>query len=354
MKTPIYLKMDAREALLLSEGVCRQLGIVNYHSHVSPGNAHREKTAGDVLVPTMRVQLVETLKLRPQESVMAGVRLVGNGTAGQHSSELMLLKTDEELGAEMGAHIASGLVKSSSNDVVQVLISNSHSFTQKIQEGIEIGGAIPVELVRPTDANEACVCSVDSKHQAEEEHWKELLTSLLHCQLSNIPEQARRQLVNTLEKYHNAFSLLEGERGETDLTELTIETGDTSPKRQPARRVPFALRQELARQLQKMQEEGVIQPSSCPWASTIVLVRKKDGGLRICVDYRQLNSVTKLDTFPLPRIDDLLHQLGRAKCFTTLDLAAGYCQIRVVDDSERRRRLSHPMVCSNFELCLLA
>ena len=342
MKTAVYLKMDAKEALLLSEGVCRQLGIVNYHSHVSPGNTHCEKTASDVLVPTVRVQLVETLKLRPRESVMAGVRLVRNSTAGQPRSELMLLETDEELGAEMGVHIASGLVKSSSDDMVQVLISNSHSFTQRIQEGTEIGGAIPAELVELTDANEACVYSVDSKDQAEEEHRKELLTNLLHQQLSNIPEQTRRQLVSTLEKYHNAFSLLEGERGETDLTELTIETGDASPKRQPARRVPFALRQELARQLQKMQEEGVIQPSSSPWASAVVLVRKKDGGLRICFDYHQLNSVTKLDTFPLPRIDDLLDQLGSAKCFTTLDLAAGYWQIRVADDSVEKTAFVTP------------
>ena len=114
---------------------------------------------------------------------------------------------------------------------------------------------------------------------------------------------------------------------------MTIETGDASPKKQPVRRVPFALRQELTKQLQKMQEEEVIQPSNSPWSSAIVLVRKKDGGLRICVDYRQLNSVTKIDTFPLPRIDDLLDQLGSAKCFTTLDLAAGYWQIRVLDNS---------------------
>ena len=117
------------------------------------------------------------------------------------------------------------------------------------------------------------------------------------------------------------------------LTEMSIEMGDATPKRQSVRSVPFALRQEVAKQLAKMQKEGVIQPSSSPWASAIVLVRKKDGGLRICVDHRQLNSVTKLDTFPLPRIDDLLDQLGSAKYFTTLDLAAGYWQIRVADDS---------------------
>ena len=110
---------------------------------------------------------------------------------------------------------------------------------------------------------------------------------------------------------------IERERGETSLTEMTIETGDASPKKQPVRRVPFTLRQELAKQLQKMQEEGVIQPSNSPWSSAMVLVCKKDGELRICVDYSQLNSVTKLDTFSLPRIDDLLDQLGSTKINTS-------------------------------------
>ena len=99
---------------------------------------------------------------------------------------------------------------------------------------------------------------------------------------------------------------------------MHIDTGDAPPKKQPVRRVPFAVHQEVAKQLARMQEEVVIQTSSSPWASAIVLVHKKDGSLRICVDYRHLNPVTKMDTFPLPHIDDLLDQLGKAKCFTTL------------------------------------
>ena len=89
---------------------------------------------------------------------------------------------------------------------------------------------------------------------------------------------------------------------------MHINTGDAVPKKQPVR-VLFAVRQEVAKQLAKMQQEGVIQPSSSswasPWANGIMLIRKKDGTLRICVDYmyHHLNSVTKLDTFPLPRID---------------------------------------------------
>ena len=76
-----------------------------------------------------------------------------------------------------------------------------------------------------------------------------------------------------------------------------------------------------------MLEQNVIQPSNSPWASSVVLVWKKNGSLRFCVDYRGLNSVTKPDRFPLPRIDDMLDQLGEMKHFSTLDLASGYWQV---------------------------
>ena len=84
------------------------------------------------------------------------------------------------------------------------------------------------------------------------------------------------------------------------------------------------------------QESGVIQPSNSPWASPVVLVRKKDGTHRFCVDYREVNAVTKKDKFPLPRVDDLLDQLGKAQYFSTLYLASGYWQIKVHPESQAK------------------
>lgn len=111
---------------------------------------------------------------------------------------------------------------------------------------------------------------------------KELLFDQLQDELQDVPEDERKQLVTLLGRYHNVFSFVEGKRGETDLTTLHINTGDAIPKRQPVRRVPFAVRQEVAQQLAQMQQQGIIQPSSSSWASAVVLVRKKDGLLRMC------------------------------------------------------------------------
>ena len=80
---------------------------------------------------------------------------------------------------------------------------------------------------------------------------------------------------NFLAEHHKAFCIDPGERGETDLVQLEVDTEDATPQRQPVRRMPFAVRQEGARQLRNMQQSGVIQPSSSPWASPVVMVRKR-------------------------------------------------------------------------------
>ena len=159
---------------------------------------------------------------------------------------------------------------------------------------------------------------------------------------------ALRQLV--LEK-HLAFAVEDEEDGCTDLVEMTIETGDATPVREPLRRTLFAAREEIAEQLVKMQARGIIQPFTSPWASPVILVRKKDGTLRFCIDYRALNAVTKTDQFPLPRIDDLLDQLGKTNFFSTLDLSAGYWQVKMHPDSKRKQHLPHTRGCTSLTSC---
>ena len=131
---------------------------------------------------------------------------------------------------------------------------------------------------------------------------------------------------------------------------MEIDTGEARPKKQVVRHMLFVVRAEVAKQLRSMQEAGVIQPSSSPWASPVVMVRKRDGTHRFCVDYRELNSVTKADTFPLPRIDDLLDQLGAARYFSTLDLASGYWQIRMHPNSIEKTAFVTPQGLHEFRV----
>ena len=96
----------------------------------------------------------------------------------------------------------------------------------------------------------------------------------------------------------------------------------------PYRMAPAELR-ELKEQLKDLLEKGFIRPSMSPWGAPVLFVRKKNGSLRMCIDYRQLNKVTIKNKYPLPRIDDLFDQLQGAKCFSMIDLRSGYHQVRV-------------------------
>jgi hypothetical protein len=170
-------------------------------------------------------------------------------------------------------------------------------------------------------SSEPCLGNIADRQQRQK--LKEVLDP------PDLPAEERETLLEFLADHHYVFSLEEGERGETDLVEMEIDTGDANPKRQAPRRMPFAVREEVARQLNDMQMNGVIEPSKSSWASPVVLVRKRDGTHRFCVDYRALNSVTKQDSFPLPRIDELLDHLGKCKYFSTINLASGLWQIRM-------------------------
>ena len=84
--------------------------------------------------------------------------------------------------------------------------------------------------------------------------------------------------------------------------------------------------------LPDMERHDVIQPSSSPWASPVVLVQKEDGTLRFCINYRKLNAITRKDAYPNPRIDDTLNTLAGSTWFTTLDLVSGHWQVEVSDN----------------------
>lgn len=141
-------------------------------------------------------------------------------------------------------------------------------------------------------------------------------------------------------EYVDIFALDPSELGVSNLDTHSIDTTDHLPIRQPPRRTPFALREQIEDMVGKMLEQGVTEPSHSPWASPVVLVQKKDGSSRFCVDYRRLNSITKMDVFPLPRIDETLDLLSNAKFFSTLDLAAGYWQVKMDPHSKEKTAFS--------------
>ena len=136
-----------------------------------------------------------------------------------------------------------------------------------------------------------------------------------------------------LKKNSDVFAKSEFDLGRTGLVKHVIDTNDNKPFKQQLRRHPIAHLPVIDQHVDNMLKQGINEPSSSPWASNVVLVRKSDNSLRFCVDYRELNTLSVKDSYPLPRIDTCFDALGGAKFFSTLDLQSAYWQVENDPDS---------------------
>ena len=110
---------------------------------------------------------------------------------------------------------------------------------------------------------------------------------------------------------------------------------------------------EIDQRVNDLFENDFIEPAASPWAANVVLVRKKDGSHRLCVDYRAVNAVTYKDTYPLPHIDTCLGSMDGAMLFYTLDLRSGYHNISIRESDKTKQPLLHERVASDTKSCHL-
>ena len=196
--------------------------------------------------------------------------------------------------------------------------------------------------------------SLESEDRSTDTTW---LDKLLENVDSSVNPSEREKLRKILESYTDCFSTHEFDLGRTQVAKHRIDTGLSHPIRQPLRRHPPVHLEEIDRQVKDMLAQDVIEPSSSPWASNVVVVKKKDGSLRFCIDYRKLNDVTVKDSYPLPKISDCLDALSGGKFFSAFDLRSGYFQVEMEEaDKEKtsfvtRSGLYHfkvmPFGCTN-------
>ena len=162
-----------------------------------------------------------------------------------------------------------------------------------------------------------------------------VVEAMKNADKSLVPEQ-RVLLELLLRKHASAFAASPTDLGRTSLRYHRIDIGDNGPVRQPMRRVPHEHIPVLKADIDKLKNAGAVDPWTSPFASPTILVKKKDGSMRLCIDYRKLNAVTKKDAHPLPRIKDIFDTLTGSKYFCTLDLAMEYHQVEMhLDDREK-------------------
>ena len=263
--------------------------------------AHLVRSSQDLEIPARSVQLI------------AGtVDSLGTGAM------VMLVEPVETLPHRL--HVARSL-SSCCNNQVTIQVLNVSPSPVTVYKGMSLGRVTPGDDV-------LLVCEGSTETDVQSKSFDSL-------DLPNLSDTERSTLLSLLAEFSDVFAPVTGPRSCTTAVKHTIPTTGP-PIRQPMRRLPEALKETVQTEVQHMLESNIIRPSASPWSSPVVMVRKKDGTWRFCIDYRKLNVATHWDAYPLPRIDATLDSLTGCQYFTTLDLASGYWQV-AMDESDKEK-----------------
>ena len=234
------------------------------------------------MVPTIRINLLQSTHILAHQSKVVEVALCD----GHNASGSFFLESSTR---DSGLQVDPSLLQVEQDKPVLAVISNPTGLSVTMEEGDLLGEATQVEVVTPpqaeSDPRATSQRPVVRNVQSKPDSWRktQLKEGVGKPEMLTPPQ--KEEFFQFLTGHHNVFALEEYERGETDLIEMEVDTGDAHPCRSAPRRVPFTLREEIARQITHMQSAGVIQPSVSPWASPVVMVKKKDGMHHFCIDY---------------------------------------------------------------------
>jgi len=264
-----------------------------------------------------RVVLSETMTIpaRHEMNVPCKLQTVGNG----HSyGSTGIVEPEERFVENKQLLVGKVLISATSDNVIPLRVMNVTDETKVVHAGTIMGRYIPV------DDDDVDDVSGESLAQVKTIQMPEHLKKLSQETKKGLTSAQRKKVDQLLRTFSGLFANSKDDLGRTNQIRHKINTGDERPVKQPLRRIPIHSRDEIEDHVESMLTQGIIEPSLSPWASPIVLVRKKDGTTRFCVDYRAVNQLTVKDAYPLPRIDDSLDRLSGVSWFSTLDLMSGY------------------------------
>ena len=292
---------------------------------------HRFQAATECFAET-----TDSVCIPPNSEVMLWAKLkTNNGRKGPTAGVVLALQSFVQ---EFGLLVGRSLVRADADDwKVPVLIYNSDPCTMKpadcmcnpviVPEHTRIARVEEIQAIQH-------IGSRDAETHTEEGALPPHLIDVLDAATELTPIQ-RARAATLLAKHVKTFPAPGTPiTGRTEAVMHDIDTGSTRPIRCNPRKLSpkkIKIQQEL---VDKMLEEGQIEHSVSAWSAPTVLVTKKDGTTRFCIDYRRLNNSTRKDAFPLPHIDDSLNSLSGQSWFSTLDLPSGYWQVRLSEDAK--------------------
>ena len=220
---------------------------------------------------------------------------------------------------------------------VPVFIVNRTGKDQKIPRGTPV--AYVAEITHLAEASELKPShppeGSTKPQQTHEERLKKVFELLDLTHLQSWPEAEKKKAMDLMAEYADIFALHELELGETKGTTHRINVTDEVPFKERYRHIPRHQMDEVRHMVEEMLRIGVIKESKSPWCNAVVLARKKNGELRLCIDFRRLNQRTVKDSYPLPRIKEALDNIKGARFFTSLDLKQGFWEVPMDEDSKQ-------------------
>ena len=223
-----------------------------------------------------------------------------------------------------------------SNRITVVLRNNTRDWLE-IKKGVPITRMVAANEVQKVTNLFSAKQTKEQSTLTETERQDLLLEKLDLLGLETWPQEQAEQARSLLKEYHDIFSLEKHDMGHTNATKhkIVLKDPDTLPFKECFRRIPPPQLDEVREHLKLMLDAGVIWPSNSQWCNAVVLVRKKDGSLRFCIDFRKLNSLTVKDSHPLPRICVTLESLAGATHFSTFDMNSGFWQVPMDEESKQ-------------------
>ena len=220
---------------------------------------------------------------------------------------------------------------------VSVILRNHTQDWLEIKKGIPIAKMVTANAI-PKVTHVLPAGGPHKKSAFTETERQELLLEKLDLTcLETWPTEQAEKARSLLRDYHDIFSLEKHDTGHTKAAKhkIVLKDPDTPPFKERFCRIPPPQLDEVHAHLKMMLDAGVIRPSNSPWCNAVVLVRKKDGSLRFCIDYRRLNSLTVKDSHPLPHICETLESLAGAAHYTTIDMNFGFWQVPMDVESKQ-------------------
>ena len=256
-----------------------------------------------------------TTVLKPQASTVCEVKI--KNKMNKNKAYVIEHQNSEFLRNFPGVSVTSAVISSDNHRKIPIVLTNNTNQTLKVYRGCVIGCVTSALEIAVVENDKGCGSKVDLENVK------------VACQF-------RAPITKLVRQNSDLFATTDKDLGRTSTVKMKIDTGNHSPIKKSPYRAPLKQREAISKAVDEMLQAKVIEKSRSPWSFPVVLVTKRDGSNRFCIDYRSLNNITKNNSFPLPVIDDLLATLGEAKYFSKLDLKSGYWQVEL-DEKDKEK-----------------